>query len=69
MERHDILEAMHDTIARSYLDVEIVLELVLLSIRFYLRIVVFCMVFTALIALAAYLQTLLSFLACRHAAN
>ena len=61
MERHDILEAMRDTIARSYLDVEIVLEdmvLVLLGIRFYLRIVAFCMVFTALIALAAYLQTL-----------
>ena len=61
MEHHDILEAMHDTIARSYLDVEIVLEdmvLVLMSIRFYMRIVAFCMVFTALIALAAYLQTL-----------
>ena len=61
MDRHDILEATHDTIARSYLDVEIVLEdmvLVLLSVRFYIRIVAFCMVFTALIALAAYLQTL-----------
>ena len=32
--------------------------LVLMSIRFYMRIVAFCMVFTALIALAAYLQTL-----------
>ena len=56
-----MLEAMHDTIARNYLDVEIVLEdmvLVLLSIRFYLRIVACCMVFIALIALAAYLQTL-----------
>ena len=52
---------MHDAITRSYLDVEIVLEdmvFVLLSIRFYLRIVAFCMVFIALIALAAYLQTL-----------
>ena len=61
MERREILEAMHDTMARSYLDVEIVLEdmvLVLLGIRFYIRIVAFCMVFPALIALAAYLQTL-----------
>ena len=52
---------MHDTIARSYLDVEIVLEdmvLVLLSIRFYMRIVAFCMVFTALVALEAYWKTL-----------
>ena len=60
MECHDMLEAMHDTIARSCPDVEIILEdmvLVLLSIRFYLRIVAFCMVFIALIALAAYLQT------------
>ena len=57
-QRHDMLEATHDTIAR---DVEIVLEdmvFVLLSVRFYLRIVAFCMVFIALIALAAYLQTL-----------
>ena len=42
MEQHEILDAMHATMARSYLDLEIVLEdliLVLLSIRFYIRIV------------------------------
>ena len=42
MEQHEILDAMHETIARSYLDLEIVLEdfmFVLLSIRFYMRIV------------------------------
>ena len=36
MEQHEILDAMHETIARSYLDLEIVLEdfmFVLLSIR------------------------------------
>ena len=43
-----------------------------LSIRFYLRIVAFCMVFIALIALAAYLQTLPSIFQTSdflHAAN
>ena len=61
MEQHEILDAMHETIARSYLDLEIVLEdfiLVLLSIRFYIRIVAFCMVLMTLFAFAAFLQTL-----------
>ena len=61
MEQHEILDAMHETIARSYLDLEIVLEdfmFVLLSIRFYIRIVAFCMVLMTLFAFAAFLQTL-----------
>ena len=55
MEQHEILDAMHETIARSYLDLEIVLEdfmFVLLSIRFYIRIVAFCMVMMTLFAFA-----------------
>ena len=61
MEQHEILDAMHETIARSYLDLEIVLEdfmFVLLSIRSYMRIVAFCMVMLTLFAFAAFLQTL-----------
>ena len=61
MEQHEILDAMHATMARSYLDLEMVLEdliLVVLSIRFYIRIVAFCMVLMTLFALAAHLQNL-----------
>ena len=58
MEQHEILDAMHETIARSYLDLEIVLEDFMLSIRFYIRIVAFCMVMMTLFAFAAFLQTL-----------
>ena len=61
MEQHEILDAMHETIARSYLDLEIVLEdfmFVLLSIRFYIRIVAFCIITMTLFAFAAFLQTL-----------
>ena len=61
MEQHEILDAMHATMARSYLDLEMVLEdltLVMLSIRFYIRIVAFCMVLMTLFAFAAYLQNL-----------
>ena len=61
MEHHEILDATHATIARSYLDLELVLEdlfLVLLSTRFYIRIVAFCMVLMTLFAFAAYVQNL-----------
>ena len=37
MERREILEAMHDTIARSYLDMEIVLEDIVLHSAWFLR--------------------------------
>ena len=55
MEQHEILDAMHTTMARSYLDLEMVLEdliLVMLSIRFYIRIVAFCIVLMTLFAFA-----------------
>ena len=53
MEQHEILDAMHATMARSYLDLEIVLEDLIL-----IRIVAFCMVtLFAFAALPSVFQT------------